>query len=82
MHRDPGGGVRDGVLRVNKSAMMTVHEIAHELCVSVSHARQNVVTRRGFPPARLLPGGRRRPPLRWIREEFEDWMHSLKQEKQ
>ena len=63
------------------SKLMTIQDIADELQISHSHARQRIVTERRFPKPVLIPGRGPRPMARWVRSEVEDHLHTMQRNK-
>ena len=59
--------------------LLRIEDLAVLMDISVSHARQNVVTHPAFPKPILLPGGRRQPTKRWEEDEVIEFLRKLKQ---
>lgn len=64
------------------SELLDIKDIATLYRVSLSHARQHIVTADGFPPARLVPGrGEKRGLKRWRKTEVLEHIEQLPVEK-
>lgn len=59
--------------------LLTIEDLAVMMAVSVSHARQNIVTHAAFPKPIVLPGTGARGKRRWDAEEVDDFLRRLKQ---
>lgn len=64
------------------SELLDINDIAAMYKVSVSHARQNIVSDEKFPVARLIPcRGVKRPMKRWRKDEVLEHIEALPEEK-
>jgi predicted DNA-binding transcriptional regulator AlpA len=54
--------------------LLDIKDVAARLKVSVSHARQNVVSDEKFPKALLLPGRGKRAIKRWRKDEIDEYL--------